>query len=97
IAAFALVRRAGRRAPASAATKAYLVLRRILTRRTGTLAPSVPPLEVARLFGETVPEAREDAAAVVSLYCSASFGGRSLSPEAGRDLADRVKRLKKLA
>ena len=97
IAAFALVRRAGRRAPASAATKAYLVLRRILSRRTGTLAPSVPPLEVARLFGETVPEAREDAAAVVSLYCSASFGGRRLSPEAGRDLADRVKRLKKLA
>jgi len=97
LAALALVRRAMRRAPATEATRAYLVLRRLVASRTGGLSSSVPPFEVARLFGESFPEAREEAAAVVSLYCSCAFGGRDLSSEIGRGLSERVKRLKKLA
>ena len=97
LAAAALLWRAKRRAPAAAATKAYLTLRRLVASRTGSLSPSVPPLEVARLFGESFPEGREEAAAVVSLYCATAFGGRDLSAEAGRDLSDRMNRLKKLA
>jgi protein-glutamine gamma-glutamyltransferase len=95
---FVLARRPGCRVSAAAATKAYLSLRRLLASRTaGGLPPSVPPMEVARRFGESLPAAREDASAVVSLYCAATFGGRSLTPESLRDLSDRVKRLKKLA
>ena len=79
------------------ATKAYLALRRLLARRLGSLAPSVPPLEVARLFGQSAPQAREDASAVASLYCASAFGGRTLDLQAERELSERIKRLKKLA
>ena len=97
LAAFLLLKRARRRPPSNVATRAYLTLRRLLASRTGGLSPSVPPLEVARLFGESWPQARDEANAVVSLYCAAAFGGRDLSPEAARDLSHRVNRLKKLA
>jgi transglutaminase-like putative cysteine protease len=80
-----------------AATRAYLSLRRLLARRAGALAPSVPPAEVARRLAEAVPEAREDAAAVVRLYCASAFGGRELDPAAERALAERVRRLRRLA
>lgn len=94
--AFAL-RRLERRVSLPAATKAYLALRRLLARRLGSLAPSVPPLEVARLFGQSAPQAREDASAVASLYCASAFGGRTLDLQAERELSERIKRLKKLA
>jgi protein-glutamine gamma-glutamyltransferase len=92
-----LLRRERRRASASAGTKAYLSLRRLLAVRTGGLAPSVAPLEVARLFARSVPAGREDADAIVSVYCAASFGGHAVSDAAARDLATRLTRLRKLA
>ena len=85
-------RRAG-----SPATHAYLALRRLLGRRRGPVAPSVPPAEVARLFGEEVPAGREDAEAVVSVYCMSAFGGVAPEPDAVRDLSRRLRRLRKLA
>ncbi len=90
-----LARRASSRTPA--ATRAYLALRRLLSRRLGPLAASVPPAEVARLLAEEVPAAREDAEAVVSLYCASAFGGAHLRSEAERELDVRMRRLKKLA
>ena len=96
-AAFVSLRLARRRATLSLPTKAYLALRRLLARRVGDISPAVPPLEVARLFAEAEPLAREDAQAVVSLYCASAFGGREPDPAAARSLKDRVRRLKKLA
>jgi hypothetical protein len=78
----------------SPATGAYLTLRRLLSRRIGAVAPSVPPAEVARLFGDAVPAAREDARAVVETYCASAFGGRDLSAAAERQLAERLRRLR---
>jgi hypothetical protein len=86
----------GRRA-LSPSTRAYLALRRLLGRLMGEVAPSLPPAEVARLFAEAAPEAREDAAVVVSVYCASAFGGIEPGPAAIRDLSIRVGRLKKLA
>ena len=85
-------RRAG-----SPATHAYLALRRLLGRRRGPVAPSVPPAEVARLFGEEVPDGRADADAVVAIYCASAFGGITPEPEAVRELSRRLRRLRKLA
>ncbi len=81
----------------SAATRAYLAVRRLLSRRRGPLADSVPPAEVARLLAEEVPAAREDAEAVVSLYCASAFGGSALDPDAEHELGERVRRIRKLA
>ena len=86
-----------RQSGARPATRAYLVLRRLLSRRRGGLAPSVPPAEVARLFSQEVPEAREDATAVVATYCASAFGGIAPDSETVRDLSRRVGRLRKLA
>ena len=97
VVAFALVRRGSRASSASAATRAYLSLRRLLAVRTGGVAPSVPPLEVARLFASEVPAGRLDALEIASVYCAATYGGRPLPPEKIRDLDDRVRRLRKLA
>ena len=52
--AYGFLRRSSAVAPAP--TRAYLALRRLLARRRGALAPSVPPAEVARLFAAEVPE-----------------------------------------
>jgi hypothetical protein len=79
------------------ATGAYLALRRLLGRRKGGVAPSVPPAEVARLFAEEVPAGREDARAVVAIYCASAFGGVEPEPATLRELSRRVRRLKKLA
>ncbi len=79
------------------ATRAYVALRRALVLRRGGLEPSTPPAEVARLFAEAVPEAREDAAAVVSVYCASAFGGIAPEPDTLRQLDVRLRRLKKLA
>ena len=81
----------------SPATQAYLALRRLLSRRRGSVAASVPPAEVARLFGEEVPEGREDAAAVVAIYCASAFGGIPPGAVTVRELSRRVRRLRKLA
>jgi len=86
-----------RRQALAPATRAYVALRRALTRRRGQIPPSTPPAEVARLFAEAVPEAREDAAAVVAVYCASAFGGIAPGPEAVRQLDARLRRLKKLA
>ncbi len=95
--AFLLLRRLSRRPPASAATRAYLVLRRLLAARLGGLSPAVPPFEVARLFGNAVPPARGDARRLVSIYCASAFGGRPLAPEEEREIRERIERLKRLA
>lgn len=86
-----------RRRSASAATRAYVRLRALLARRAGDLSEAVPPLEVARRFGEVAPEGSEDARAVVLAYCDVAFGGRSFTREVERDLSRRLRRLKKLA
>ena len=78
-------------------TRAYLRLRSLLGRRMGGLAPSVPPAEVARLFSEKLPAGAEDAQAVVKVYCDAAFGGRYPGEGAEADLAERIRRLRKLA
>jgi transglutaminase-like putative cysteine protease len=85
------------RRAASPATHAYLSLRRLLGRRKGPVAPSVPPAEVARLFAEEVPAGRDDAAAVVAVYCASAFGGIEPEPATVRELSRRVRRLRKLA
>jgi hypothetical protein len=95
--AFVLLRRAARRASASAATRAYLALRGLLAARIGGLSPSVPPFEVARLFGNAIPPARGDARRVVSIYCASAFGGRPVDREIEQELKERIARLKKLA
>lgn len=87
----------GLRRAVSPATRAYLSLRRVLSRRRGALPASVPPEEVARLFAEEVPAARDDAAAVVAVYTASAFGGIQPAPETLSDLALRVRRLRKLA
>ncbi|HYB52986.1 MAG TPA: transglutaminaseTgpA domain-containing protein, partial [Thermoanaerobaculia bacterium] len=80
-----------------AATRAYLAARHLLERRLGFLPPSVPPAEVARLLGQSSPEAAEDARRVVTVYCASAFGGLEPDAQTLADLDERVKRLKKLA
>jgi protein-glutamine gamma-glutamyltransferase len=96
-AAFAFARRRLARSAATAPTRAYLALRRLLAARLGALPPSVPPFEVARLFEQHVPAGHDDARRVVSIYCASAFGGRPLPDGAERDLKDTVRRLTKLA
>jgi protein-glutamine gamma-glutamyltransferase len=86
-----------RRAPTPAPTRAYLSLRRLTARRAGAVSPAVPPLEVARLLSSAIPQARGDAFAIVEAYCASEFGGRPPSEAAERDLAVRLRRLRKLA
>jgi transglutaminase-like putative cysteine protease len=86
-----------RRAPLPAPTRAYLALRRLLARRVGAVSPAVAPAEVARLLADAVPQSRGDAFAVVDTYCASAFGGRPAVPGTERDLAVRLRRLKKLA
>ncbi len=95
--ALLLARRTSRRPSASAATRAYLALRRLLAARIGGLSPAIPPFEVARLFGHAVPQASGDARRVVSIYCASAFGGRPLDPAEEREIKERIGRLKKLA
>ncbi len=95
LAALAKFGRAHRRA-VPAPTRAYLTVRRLLSRRVGRLAPSVPPNEVARLFAEAVPAAAEDARAVVKVYCESAFGGRETGKEIEAELGGRLRRLRKL-
>ena len=89
--------RAARRKAVPPSTRAYLAVRGLLARRLGRLAASVPPAEVARLFSQAVPDAEEDARAVVALYCETAFGGREALREAEADLRARLRRLRKLA
>ncbi|MEO8433065.1 MAG: transglutaminaseTgpA domain-containing protein [Acidobacteriota bacterium] len=86
-----------RRARVAAPTRAYIRLRGIAARRLGGLAASTPPAEVARLLGDAVPDAREDAAALVLIYCESAFGGREPAPGIESELGARLKRLRKLA
>ena len=79
------------------ATRAYLALRRLLGRRVGGVGPAIPPAEVVRLFEAAAPGASEDAGAVVRAYCENAFGGKSTDPATVRELAERLRRLKKLA
>ena len=83
-----------RRGPA---TRAYLALRGLAARRGGTVAPSTPPGEVARLFAVAVPEGAGDARAVVDVYCASAFGGVEPDADGVRELSERVRRLRKLA
>jgi len=83
-----------RRGPA---TRAYVALRQLAARRGGAIGPSTPPAEVVRLFARAVPEAEADARAVVETYCASAFGGVEPSEEATRALAERLRRLRKLA
>lgn len=92
---FVALRRLSRQVASAPATRAYVTLRRLLARRVGALSPALAPAEVARLFAEAVPPAREDAHAVVDVYCAAEFGGRPLDVSAVTDLAERVRRLKR--
>jgi hypothetical protein len=87
----------GLRRAVTPATRAYLAIRRVLSRRRGPLPASVPPEEVARLFAEEVPAARDDAAAVVAVYTASAFGGIQPGPETLFDLSRRLRRLRKLA
>jgi hypothetical protein len=93
--ALLLARRFGARP--SPATHSYLVLRRLLGRRRGALPASMPPAEVARLFAREVPPGARDAAEVVAIYTASAFGGVEPGPEKVKQLAERVRRLKKLA
>jgi len=86
-----------RRSKLSHATRAYLSLRRLVARKLGALAPSVPPAEVARLLTETFPERGEDAQVVVRVYCADAFGGITPDDRTVQDVRDRVRRLEKLA
>jgi hypothetical protein len=88
-------RRRRRRVPP--ATKAYVALRSLLARRVGSVSPATPPSEVARRFGQIVPGAQEDATAVVAVYCAAAFGGRETNRQTEQELAERLKRLRRLA
>ncbi|MFN2385887.1 MAG: transglutaminaseTgpA domain-containing protein [Thermoanaerobaculia bacterium] len=91
------VMRLRRRPVVSPATRAYLSLRELLSRRLGKLSAAVAPAEVARLFAGSAPQAAEDARAVVETYCAAVFGGAPLDGKAERDLEDRLARLRRLA
>lgn len=95
LAAFAL--RTKRRATMPAATRAYLALRRLAARRIGAVLPSVAPAEVARLYASARPQGRLDAFAIVDAYCASAFGGRAPDADTERDLAVRLRRLRKLA
>jgi transglutaminase-like putative cysteine protease len=86
-----------RRRPMPPATRAYLAVRRVLARRTGFVSPAIPPAEVARRLSEALPGSAEDANAVVALYASSAFGGREVAAEEELDLAERVRRLQRLA
>ncbi len=86
-----------RRSRVPAPTRAYLRLRGMLARRLGGLSASTPPAEVARLFAEEVPDAGDDARAVVAIYCESAFGGRDPAPGAQSELVARLRRLRKLA
>ena len=79
------------------ATQAYVGLRRLLARKGAAVPASAPPAEVARLFAETVPGSREDARAVVAIYCASAFGGVELGADDVRRLSERMRRLRKLA
>lgn len=92
-----LARREARRPRLSPSKRAYLALRGLLARRIGTLSPSLAPAEVARLYAGAFPAAAADAHAVVEVYCRSEFGGEPTDPDAVRDLAERVRRLRKLA
>jgi hypothetical protein len=86
-----------RRRPAiPPATRAYLALRRMLAKKTGSVAPAVPPAEVARLFEASAPGSVDDARAVVGAYCESAFGGRTTDTATARELRERLKRLKRL-
>ena len=93
----AFARRLVKRVPLPATTRAYLALRRLVARRAGAVAPSVAPAEVARLFASARPQGRGDAFAIVDAYCASAFGGRPVDADTQRDLAVRLRRLKKLA
>jgi hypothetical protein len=86
-----------RRAGRSAERRAYLLLRRLLSRRGGMVTPSTPPAEVARRFAEVLPEGGPDAEAVVAAYCASAFGGVEPGPETARELSARLRRLRRLA
>jgi hypothetical protein len=86
-----------RRAVLPAATRAYLALRRLAARRVGPISPAVAPSDVARLFSAAAPPGRGDAFFIVDAYCASAFGGRPTEAAAERDLALRLRRLKKLA
>lgn len=88
------LRRARRRASLPHATRGYLALRRLASRRVGPLSPAVAPAEVARLFAEAVPAAREEAEAIVAVYCASAFGGRDPDRDDARELDDRLRRLR---
>ena len=88
-----LLRRRGGKTPE---TRAYLALRDLLARR-GPVSDATPPAEIARRLAEQAPEGREDADAVVSLYTASAFGGVEAGEEERRELAARLKRLRKLA
>jgi hypothetical protein len=79
------------------ATRAYLGLRRLLSMRAGGVGPGVAPAEVARRFETSAPASASDARAIVRAYCESAFGGRSTDSATARDLAERLKRLKRLA
>ncbi len=93
---FLLMRRRRGRVPAPAATKAYLALRHLLSRRLGGISPSVAPAQVARLFAQCAPAGAEDARAVVQIYCASAFGGIVPDSAATHNLAERLRRLRKL-
>ncbi|HMF09875.1 MAG TPA: transglutaminaseTgpA domain-containing protein [Thermoanaerobaculia bacterium] len=84
-----------RRRRLSAATKAYLALRRLASRRLGDLSASVPPAEVARRVSETLPTGSEDAEAIVRIYCADAFGGVSPGSLQVRELRERLQRLRR--
>jgi hypothetical protein len=98
LAVWLVVRLAGRRrAGIGPETRAYLALRRLLSRRGGRVTPATAPAEVARRLAEVLPEAGPDAEAVVAIYCASVFGGERPGPEETRELWDRLRRLRRLA
>jgi transglutaminase-like putative cysteine protease len=86
-----------RRPALSPATRAYLALRRLLSRRVGRVGPGVAPVEVARLFEASAPASANDAHAVVAAYCENAFGGRPTDAATARELKERLRRLRRLA
>jgi len=86
-----------RRRPVPPATRAYLALRRLLSRRVGVVSAATAPAEVARRLSRALPESEEDAARVVELYTASAFGGRELGADEERDLSQRLHRLRRLA
>jgi hypothetical protein len=86
-----------RRKPVPPATIGYLALRRLLAKRIGHVSSATAPDEVARRLAEALPGSEEDARSVVRLYEVSAFGGRDLDAAEEQDLAQRLRRLKKLA